>query len=125
MTWEEYREVVQEVRDKVRETKAELELSGLHRGFHVLQTKGKLGIMWVFSRWKWKIWLHWTKKRLRFSVTPMPQSSNALAMGKANAGTGRMKTLSPLQERIRFKIQESESVRKSMGPIESPEGDSR
>lgn len=116
MTWEEYREIVQEVRDKVRETKAKLELSGLHRGFHVLQTKGRLEIMRVFSRWKWETWLRWTKKRLRFSVTPMPQSSNALSMGKANAGTGRMKTLSPLQERIRFKIQKSESVHKSMGP---------
>lgn len=49
--WKEYMEIEQEVKDKVRETKAELELN-LASTEASMQTKGKLRITWVFSRWK-------------------------------------------------------------------------
>lgn len=50
MTWEEYREIVQEVRGKIRETKAQLELS--LASTDMLQAKGNPVIMWVLSKWR-------------------------------------------------------------------------
>lgn len=58
--------------------------------------------MWGLSVRKQETWLPWAKRRAKFPMTSMPQSSMASAPAtlpgpdKANAG----KTLNPLSERI-------------------------
>lgn len=60
----------------------------------MLQAREKSGIMWGFPVRKQETWLPQTKSRLRFAITPMPQSSIASAPGmparpnKASQGPG-------------------------------------
>lgn len=68
----------------------------------MLQARERLGVMWALSLREQETWLPWTKKRPWFPMTSTPQSPVASApatpptSGKANTGTGRMKTLNPL-----------------------------
>lgn len=73
---EEYREIVQQARDRAREAKAQLEfnlardIKDNRKGFYrYVATKRKPGVMGALSRRKQDTWVPWTKRRLRFSMT--------------------------------------------------------
>uniref|UniRef100_A0A8B9FPD9 Reverse transcriptase domain-containing protein n=1 Tax=Amazona collaria TaxID=241587 RepID=A0A8B9FPD9_9PSIT len=77
----------------------------------------RLGTAWALFRSYQENWLPWIWRRLRFLMTPLPQSSPANAptippkSWKADAGTVRMKTLGLFRDHRR-----NLNVYKSMGP---------
>ncbi|KAM9608247.1 uncharacterized protein ACIBXB_000772 [Morphnus guianensis] len=103
---EEYREIVQAVRDQVRKAKALIELNlardveGNKKSFYRYigekrKTRKNVG---PFKK-EMGDWLPVTWRRLRYSMTFLPQSSPTITpatlpkMQKAKSGTGRMKKL--------------------------------
>jgi len=115
VAWQEYREIVRTARDQVRKAKALIELNLVRdvkgnkkTSIGTSAIKGRLGKMLALSGRKWETWLPRIWRRLRYSMSFLPQSSSASApamlpkLHEAQAWTGRIKN-SPLYEKVRFK----------------------